>query len=217
VQQVKGIGNRVKTWLWCGVSLTILIASVVVPALAVPEAPGPLTKVKTTIAQAVTVLHDQQMPIDQRRRALQQLAERNLDLHRMAQESLNGHWNEITPAERDEFVTLFAAFIEEAYLTQIQDYIELNIDINKERRVSPDFAEVDATVLQPHEEVLPITFMLERQNDDWLVYDVTVEGVSMVQNYRAQFDRVIKRDGVVRLLNDLRIKQKQLAALIARP
>ena len=72
-------------------------------------------------------------------------------------------------------------------------------------------------MIQPEEDDLPITFMLERRGDDWLVYDVAVEGVSMVENYRAQFNRVIKRDGLAQLLTDLRAKQRQLMALVAKP
>jgi len=94
---------------------------------------------------------------------------------------------------------------------------ELNIVVSKERIASPDYALVDATVLQPHKDPLPITFMLERRGQDWMVYDVAVDGVGMVANYRAQFDHVIKRQGLKQLLDDLRAKQKQLAALIGKP
>jgi phospholipid transport system substrate-binding protein len=82
--------------------------------------------------------------------------------------------------------------------------------------INPDYAEVDAIVHQPHEEDLPITFMLERRGNDWIVYDVNVEGVSMVQNYRAQFTRVIKREGLRQLMNDLRAKQKSLETLVGQ-
>lgn len=156
------------------------------PARAAQETPAPLAKVKSTLGDALAILHNRQMPVEQRQRALRELAERNLDLPRMAQGSLDKHWNELNPAERDEFVSLFSAFIEAAYLTQIQDYVELNIAVSKERYASPDYALVDATVIQPHEDDLPITFMLERRGDDWIVYDVEVEDVSMVENYRGQ-------------------------------
>jgi len=193
----------------------ILLVFAVSSARAAREAPR--AKVKMTLGGALAILHDQQLPVDQRRRAMLQLADRNLDLAQMARGALGDHWNELTPPQRDEFVGLFGAFIEAAYLTQIQEYVNLNIDVGKETVVSSDYATVDATVEQPHEDALPITFMLERRGDDWLVYDVTVEGVSMVENYRAQFYRVIKRDGLAQLLDDLRVKQQQLTALIAKP
>lgn len=165
----------------------------------------------------LAILHDQQRPVAERRRELLRLAERNLDLSRMARESLGTHWNDLTPAQRQEFVSLFGAFIEAAYLTQIQEYVNLTITVGAARKVSADYAEVDATVIQPHQETTSIIFKLERHDNDWLVYDVEVEGVSMVENYRAQFYRVIDSQGLAQLLNDLREKQNKLAALIGTP
>jgi phospholipid transport system substrate-binding protein len=217
VPQTRGFGKRLSIWLLRGTSLIIVMALATASLPATREAPAPLAKVKTTLGEALAILHDQKMAVEERRRALLELAERNLDLQRMARGSLGDHWNELTPAEHDEFVSLFGAFIEAAYLTQIQDYVELNITVGDERIAGPDYALVDANVIQPHEEVLPITFMLERRGDDWIVYDVEVEDVSMVENYRTQFNRVIKRQGLAQLLNDLRAKQKQLAALIGNP
>jgi phospholipid transport system substrate-binding protein len=190
---------------------------VAAPSHAADDAPTPLAAVKSTLGDAIAILHNRQMPVEQRRRALRELAEHSLDLPRMAQGALDQHWSELAAGERNEFVSLFSAFIEAAYLTQIQDYVELNITVSKERYASPNYAWVDATVIQPHEEDLPITFMLERRGNDWIVYDVEVEDVSMVENYRTQFDRVIREEGLAQLLNDLRAKQKQLAPLIAKP
>jgi phospholipid transport system substrate-binding protein len=141
---------------------------------------------------------------------------RSAALPRMARASLGDHWNELTTAERDELVSLFGAFIEAAYLTQIQNYVELNIAVSKERYAGPNYALVDATMIQPHEDDLPISFMLERRGNDWFVYDVEVEDVRMIENYCTQFDRVIREQGLVHLLNDLRAKQKQLAELIGK-
>ena len=211
------IVERLQMLFRCSTSLAILIVLTVAFSWAAQETTAPLAKVRATLGAALAILHDQQMPVEQRRRSLQQLAERNLDLERMARESLSDHWNELTITERHEFVALFGAFIEAAYLTQIQNYVELNIVVSKERIASPDYALVDATVLQPHKDPLPITFMLERRGQDWMVYDVAVDGVGMVANYRAQFDHVIKRQGLKQLLDDLRAKQKQLAALIGKP
>jgi len=207
-------------WQWAALSMTgAVLMAVLVAALtsAAPEPPGPRAKVRTTLDEALAILHDQQQPVAERRRELLRLAEQNLDLSRMARESLGTHWKELTAAERQEFVSLFGAFIEAAYLTQIQEYVNLNISVGAARNVNPDYAEVDATVVQPHQETMPITFKLERHDNDWLVYDVAVEGVSMVENYRAQFYRVIDSHGLPQLLNDLREKQNKLTALIGKP
>jgi phospholipid transport system substrate-binding protein len=214
------VGRRRSAWRQRATqSITLVLAAVLAASAtsAAPEPLGPLAKVRTTLDDALAILHDQQQPVAQRRRELLRLAEQNLDLSRMARESLGTHWNELTPAERQQFVALFGAFIEAAYLTQIQEYVNLTITVGAARNVGADYAEVDATVVQPHQETMPITFKLERHDDDWLVYDVAVEGVSMVENYRAQFYRVIDSRGLAQLLNDLREKQNQLAALIGKP
>jgi len=187
-----------------------------IPQSARASSATPLSEVKATVDRSVAILHDQAMSVEQRRRELQQLAENHLDLAKMARGSLGDHWNELTPAERNEYVSLFAAFIEDAYLVQIQDYAKLNIDVTRETFTAPGYAQVSATVLQPHEEPLPIVFMLERNGNEWIVYDVSVEDVSMVENYHAQFDHVIRSQGMPQLLNELRQKKIRLAALVGQ-
>lgn len=214
------LSAKTQTSIWTRTGLTLLAVLAMVslritPLYADPDA-APTVKVKATLAEALTILHDQQAPVEQRRTNLIKLAEANLDLKRMAQGSLGDQWTQLSPAERDDFVGLFTAFIEVAYLVQIQEYVQLNIAVTKGRMINPDFAEVDAIVHQPHEEDLPITFLLERRGNDWIVYDVNVEGVSMVQNYRTQFTRVIKKEGLPALMSDLRDKQKSLAGLIGQ-
>jgi phospholipid transport system substrate-binding protein len=176
----------------------------------------PLGAVKSALDKAIKILGDQQMPIAQRRRELRQIAEGNLDLTRMAQAAMGVHWDQLSPAERTQYVPLFAAFIETAYLDQIQDYVKLRIEVSGEKLGGPRHALVFATVLQPDQPPIPITFVLENRGDHWLVYDVQVEDISMVENYRAQFDRVIREHGIKYLMSRLKQKQAQLEALLGQ-
>jgi phospholipid transport system substrate-binding protein len=198
------------------VTLTVAlsIAIGVVSSQASGGEPDPLVEVRTTVGQAVAILHNSQLPVEQRRRQLRALAEHRLDLPKMARGSLGQHWNDLTQTECDQFVPLFTAFIEDAYLSQIQNYETLKIDASKETRLDADHVNIAARVIQPGEDILPITFMLERTGDGWMIYDVAVEDVSMVENYRAQFDRVIRNQGMPQLLASLRRKQSQLGALV---
>lgn len=177
----------------------------------------PLAAVRSSIDQTVRILHDQQMPVEQRRRELRELAERNLDLARMARAALGDKWSQLSESQRAEFVPLFAAFIEAAYLDQIQDYAKLRIDVSTESLADPDHARVSATVLQPGEEPIPIIFMLENSEHRWIVYDVAVSDISMVDNYRAQFERVIRSQGIGALMVRLKQKRAQLEALLGQP
>jgi phospholipid transport system substrate-binding protein len=198
--------------LIAGLTSVLLLAA----SLAFAQTATPLGQVKTTLNAVLAILHNQKAPLTERRRALLHLAESNLDLATMARGSLGNHWTELTSQQRADFVPLFGSFIEAAYLAQIQEYVNLNIKVGNARAVAADYSEVDATVVQPHEDDLPITFLLERRGDAWLVYDVRVEGVSMVENYRAQFDRVIREQGLPALMNDLRQKRQGLIDLIGQ-
>jgi phospholipid transport system substrate-binding protein len=181
-------------------------------SLADISAPGPAREARVILAQTVAILHNTSIPLPQRRREVKKLAESKLDFRRMAEGSLGRHWAELTPAQRDQFVFLFTGFIEAAYLNRIQDYTNLDIRVGNERFTGHDYATVDATVLQPGNETIPITFMFERRGNSWIVYNVEIENVGMIENYRAQFDRVIRAHGISQLMADLQAKQAQLGA-----
>lgn len=171
----------------------------------------PLAATRATVDAAIGILHETQTPLDQRRRALLALASHKLDLSRMAHGSLGSEWDSLTPAQQNTFVPLFSAFIEEAYLNKIQEYAKLKIELGSETFSDPDHARVNATVIQPGDDDIPIAFMLEREADGWMIYDVAVEDVSMVENYHAQFQRVIRSGGITRLMTIMRAKQDALA------
>jgi phospholipid transport system substrate-binding protein len=154
------------------------------------------------------------MPIERRRRELRALAERNLDLARMAENVLGTHWTEMTPEQQQEFVPLFEAFLEDAYLGEIQEYSRLKIEIGSQTFVGADYARVGATVLQPGEDPIEISFLLERRPRGWLMYDVVVVDIALVSNYRAQFDRVIRTEGLSGHEATLRMKQAKLEAML---
>jgi phospholipid transport system substrate-binding protein len=180
------------------------------------DAGAPRGAVTSVIDDAIAILHNTRIPVEQRRRELRTLAERNLDLAGMSENVLGTHWTEMTPAQQREFVPLFEAFIEAAYLGQIQEYVKLKIDVGRQTLDGADHARVEAQVLQPGEDPMAITFMLERAPHGWLMYDVVVDDIGMVGNYRAQFDRVIRTRGLSRLEAELRLKQAKLDAMLGQ-
>ena len=196
-----------------GLLCALVLACAGIAGAALP-ADTPRAAVVSAIDGAIAILHNTAMSVEQRRRELRALAERNLDLARMAAGVLGTHWIEMTPAQQQEFVPLFKAFIESAYLGEIQGYAKLRIDVGRETLEGTDHARVGATVLQPGEDPIEIDFLLELGAHGWLMYDVVVDDIGMVENYRAQFDRVIRTRGLERLEAELRIKQAKLDAML---
>jgi phospholipid transport system substrate-binding protein len=177
-------------------------------------ASDPAHETQSMVAQAIAILRNSNISIDERRRLVIKLAARKLDFERMARGSLGPHWTELTLSERDRFVSLFTGFFEAAYLNKIQDYSNLEIRVANETFAGRNYARVDATVIEPASDNVPITFLLARHGSNWMVYDVEFENVGMIENYRAQFDRIIRAHGIAQLMADLQAKQAQLGAAL---
>ena len=128
-----------------------------------------------------------------------------LDFAEISRRALARHWRLLGEAEREEFVKLFRALLDRTYLPQINLYQGERIQFVGES-VEGDFAAVQARVLTRRGQEASVVFRLHRPGERWLIYDVSVEGISLVANYRAQFDQIIQRASYQGLVT--RIKQK---------
>ena len=128
-----------------------------------------------------------------------------LDFTEISRRTLGRHWRPLTDAEREEFVALFRALLDRTYLPQIKLYQGERIQFVGES-VDGDFSAVQARVATRRGQEAAVMFRLHRRDERWLIYDVSVEGISLVGNYRAQFDQIIQRASYQGLVT--RIKQK---------
>ena len=126
------------------------------------------------------------------------------DFQEIAEHSLGGEWHRRSSKEQTEFVKLFADYLEKAFVRAIASNREKFIYTGE--RVDEPYAEVDSKLLTPKGEEIKINYMLRRLQSEWKVYDVVVEDVSLVGNYRSQFSRVISKFSYEELVR--RIKQK---------
>jgi phospholipid transport system substrate-binding protein len=175
---------------------------------------GPMATTRAFVDQAVQILRDKGTPVVQRRRQLKAILEPRMDFKEMSRSALGYHWRSITPEQRDQFTALFTSFIEDAYLSKIQDYSGQQVEYLKENSLGEGYSRVDTAIVQPGKQPLKVAYMLEQKGGEWLVYDVTVDNISIIANYRNQFNRVINDQGFDKLMADLKAKQKQLASLV---
>jgi phospholipid transport system substrate-binding protein len=208
---IRTVHRKRERW-WRGTTLLCLQLVLAGLAFADRTPPDPAIETRAILAQAIAIVHNTSISAEQRRTELIKLAEGKLDFALMARGSLGSHWGQLTPIQRNHFVSLFSGFLEAAYLNKIQDYASLEVQVSGERFSGGKYARVDAKVVQPGKEDIPISFMLARRVEDWVVYDVVIENVGMIENYRAQFDRVIRNHGIAQLMADLQAKQAQLGA-----
>lgn len=177
----------------------------------------PLSNVQTLVDQATHILQIPGLPVEQRRAQLRGLAEQHLDFPVMARSALGAHWQGLSDSQRRDYVQLFTAFIEDAYLNRIQGYVNLKFTFVGQTLNGTDHARVDTYVVQTNGETTRLNFELELKGDEWRIYDVDINGVSMIGNYRIQFERVINDHGFDALISQLGLKQKELANLLGHP
>lgn len=138
----------------------------------------------------------------ERRRALRAATDEVFDWTEMARRALGRHWQERSPAEQEEFVALFRDLIERAYAERIERYSGEKVRVAGEV-VEGDQATVRTRIATKGQEV-PVDYRLIRRGDRWRVYDVAVEGISLVANYRTQFNEVIRASSYQELVRKLK-------------
>ena len=186
----------------------------------------PMASVKSVIDQTFVVFKDKQIAAADREQKLRAIAETRFDFQEMARSAVGYHWRDFTPAQKSEFVPLFTAFIEDAYLSRIEQYSveKVNqqiqsslIQFNKETTDGPDYAEVFSTVvLKDRNNPIQVNYLMRRDGIEWKIYDISLDAISVIANYRNQFNRVLNNDGYDKLVGIMREKQQALGASLAK-
>ena len=169
----------------------------------------PLDVVKGAADRAVQILKDPKLLSKDKKKERVELlrgaVEPIFDFEEMAKRSLGPHWRRRTPAEQQEFVKLFQDFMEKIYSDKIDLYEGEKIVFGKET-IDQDFAQVESSIINNKGETISIIYKLRRADAKWKVYDAVVENISFINNYRSQFDRVIKSSSYEELVK--RLKEK---------
>lgn len=189
-------------------SARVLAATVLVASLASPALAGPPTD---TLREGVDrVLRIVEKPGDHPAE-IRKVAQELFDFEQTARRSLGPHWNARTPEERREFVDLFADLLERTYVRRIESGAGGTVTYVGES-VDGDEATVRTRVLTEQGTDIPIDYRMRRKNGRWVIYDVNIEGVSLIANYRTQFNRVIQTESYDALVARLRSKEPEPAA-----
>jgi phospholipid transport system substrate-binding protein len=157
--------------------------------------------------EVLKVLGDPALNEAQRRTAVRKVAEEMFDLSETAKRALGRHWQSRTPAEREEFTRLFADLLEKTYLSKISLYGGERVSYISES-IDGDFATVRAKILRKQGGEVPVEARMLRRDDRWHIYDMSVEGISLIGNYRSQFNTVIQKSSYEQLVQRLRASRE---------
>jgi phospholipid transport system substrate-binding protein len=175
----------------------------------------PTEQIRSTVDRAIVVLKDPLLkPVartKERREQLKQILFARFDFTEMAKRALAANWRRRTPKEQEEFVLLFTELLERAYADIIESYSDEKI-IYIGERLDGSYADVSSKVLTSKGEEYSINYRAHLVNGEWRVYDVVAENISVVNNFRSQFNRVIANSSYEELLRRLREKAELGAA-----
>jgi phospholipid transport system substrate-binding protein len=170
----------------------------------------PTDQIKATVDRALVVLRDPRFKpaarTKERRDQLKQILFGRFDFTEMARRALGANWRRRTPQEQEEFVRLFSELLERAYADTIESYTDEKI-IYIGEKLDGNYAEVNSKILTNKGQEFSIDYKTQIAGGEWKVYDVVVENVSMVNNFRSQFNRVINNSSYEELVR--RLKEKQ--------
>jgi phospholipid transport system substrate-binding protein len=192
-----------------------LLLPLVLSAVTVsPAAAGaPSDQLKTQIDRVLKTLDDPDLKKEgkarDRRAAVRKIANDIFDFGETARRSLGRHWQPRSPAERDEFVQLFSDLLERSYISKVELYGGEKIQYVGDT-IEGEQAKVQTKLLTKGGGEIPIEYRMHKKGDRWLVYDVIIEGVSLIANYRTQFNKIIQTASYQELVKKMKAKQEEI-------
>src|SRR3989475_2208350 len=187
----------------------ILLGFILVVGVSTPARAGaPTDQLREYSDQVTKVLDDPALKPRDRREAVRKIAKEIFDVAETAKRALARHWGARTPEEREEFTQLFADLLESTYIMRIDQYGGERIRYVSET-VDGDNAIVRAKVVTKKGTEVPVESRLLHRGDRWLIYDVLIENVSLIANYRAQFDKIVRTTSYGELVRRLKNKRDE--------
>jgi phospholipid transport system substrate-binding protein len=202
------------------VRLALACSLLVAPVAArVADAGAPTDQLRLQVDRVLKLLEDPALQAPdkarERRVAVRKVADEIFDFGETARRALGRHWAARTPEERDEFVRLFGDLLERSYISKIELYGGEKIQYISDR-IDGETALVQSKLLTKNGSEVPIEYRMLKKAERWLVYDVVIEGVSLVANYRTQFNKIIQTSSFQELVKKMKTRQEQLGVSSAQ-
>ncbi|MCU7890678.1 MAG: ABC transporter substrate-binding protein [Candidatus Thiodiazotropha sp. (ex Ustalcina ferruginea)] len=190
---------------------TILLLSLLLAA-SLPAAANvtPSERIKETVDRILEVMQDKELGRVARRDQVKEIVRERFDYESMSQVILATNWRKATKPQREQFITLFRELLEQTYFSAMDSYNNQTVRMGRER-MKGKLANVQTFIVAANKE-LAVSYKMRYRKDDWYAYDVAVDGVSLVSNYRTSFRNLVKSKGMDGLLAELAQKVATLKA-----
>ncbi|BEH11185.1 MULTISPECIES: MlaC/ttg2D family ABC transporter substrate-binding protein [Geobacter] len=193
--------------------LPILFVTLAVSGTALAQ-PSPTETVKKTVDDVIKIVSDKELKKPQNEKRRRQEIKRAIgavfDSAEMAQRAMARHWRDRNAAEKKELVELFENLLENSYAGKIESYNQEKVVYLKEA-IDGDYAEVRSKIVTARRDEYSLDYRLMLKGGKWVAYDIVIEGVSLVSNYRTQFNKIITNQGYAELVKKLRSKNQEIS------
>jgi phospholipid transport system substrate-binding protein len=210
--RIKSVKRRVKNKSKGASMKKVLIGFHLIVFLILPlslYAGIPLNTVEGHVNSVLNVLRDPAMKGDKAKKAKKEksrvISEKMFDFNELSKRTLGMNWKNLNPDQQKEFIDLYKDILEDAYADRIMSYSDEKVVFSKEIMLSDDTAEVQSNIITKKAEI-PIYYRVILKDGEWRVYDVIIEGVSLIKNYRTQFREILANKSPEELLKVLRKK-----------
>ena len=194
-----------RNFLLSMVSAFLIILGTWAPAMA----GEPTEQIKQTTDRILSILADPNLKIparaQERKQSVSRTIDERFDWEELARRSLAQHWAQRTLDEKKEFIQLYRDLLERTYLNKVQDYSGETVRYEGESAES-DYAMVKVRILTSKNTEIPVDYRVMKKGNNWLVYDISIEGVSLVNNYRSQFNSILQKSTYQELVKKLKDK-----------
>jgi phospholipid transport system substrate-binding protein len=195
--------NRVHLWSYVFIFAVTIIFST--PAIA----GEPTEKIRVTTDKIIGIVSNPALKgpgkAAERKRLIRQAVDERFDWEEMSRRTLARHWQKRTMEEKTEFIDLYGKLLEQTYLDKVEGYSGEKV-LYEGERVDGEYSVVKVKILTKQETAILTEYRLKKNAEDWLVYDISVEGVSLINNYRTQFNSIIVRSSYKDLIKKLKAK-----------
>jgi len=175
----------------------------------VATAGGPTEDVRETTDKLIAIVSDPALKApdkaDEKAAQIRKAVDERFDWREMSRRTLARHWKKRTEEEKEEFIKLFGKLLERTYLDKVEGYSGEKVLYVKER-VKGKYAIVVVKIITRKDTEILVKYKLKKKEDEWMVYDISIEGVSLVNNYRKQFSSILSRSSYEDLVKRLKKK-----------
>jgi phospholipid transport system substrate-binding protein len=193
------------TCLTRGILSFFLVGAMAIPLLAA----NPMEEIKQTTDKILSIITNPALKApsktEEREKLIHQAVFERFDWEEMSRRSLAIHWVKRTPEERKEFVRLFSELLERTYMKKVEGFSGEKV-LYEGEAIERDYATVKIKIVTKKDKDIPVEYRLKKEGNNWFIYDVSIEGVSLVNNYRTQFNSILLQSSYEDLVKRLREK-----------